>query len=332
MTVLPPAIFLMGPTASGKTNVAVALSQRLPVELISVDSALVFRDMNIGTAKPEAAILSKAPHHLIDIIDPTEAYSAAAFRHDALRLMADITARGKIPLLVGGTMLYFKALREGLSKLPQSDPEIRAALDAEIAHHGIQSLHQKLALVDAKTAARLAPNDTQRIQRAMEIFRITGQPMSALIESKSPSLGEKETTGQNSAEGTLPYQITSIALIPSDRAQLHARIAKRFKTMLFLGLLDELSALRKKFPLLPEMTSMRCVGYRQAWQYLEKEINHDELLYKGIVATRQLAKRQLTWLRSTPIDLELDCFAPDLIEIVFAKLAPDVQVLGSTSK
>jgi len=312
MKTLPPAIFLMGPTASGKTNAAVALAQHFPVELISVDSALVFRDMNIGTAKPEAAILARAPHHLIDIIDPTEAYSAAAFRHDALRLMADITARGKIPLLVGGTMLYFKALREGLSKLPQADPEIRAALDAEIAQHGIQSLHQQLALVDAETAARLAPNDTQRIQRAMEIYRITGQPMSSLI-------GDLRH-GESIAGSELPYRITSIALVPSDRAQLHARIATRFKNMMALGLLDELRGLREKHELNANMTSMRCVGYRQAWQYLEGEISYDELLEKGIVATRQLAKRQLTWLRSTQIDIELDCLETDLDAQVSAKL------------
>jgi len=304
MKTLPPAIFLMGPTASGKTNAAVALAQHFPVELISVDSALVFRDMNIGTAKPEAAILARAPHHLIDIIDPTEAYSAAAFRHDALRLMAAITARGKIPLLVGGTMLYFKALREGLSRLPQADPEIRAALDAEIAQHGIQSLHQQLALVDAATAARLAPNDTQRIQRAMEIYRISGQTMSSQIANSQPV---------ESMDGSeLPYRITTIALVPSDRAQLHARIATRFKNMMAFGLLDELRALREKYELNANMTSMRCVGYRQAWQYLEGEISRDELLEKGIVATRQLAKRQLTWLRSTQIDIELDCLASDL--------------------
>src|SRR5450759_1992475 len=183
MTSFPPAIFLMGPTASGKTGVAVELAQTLPVEIISVDSALVYRDMDIGTAKPDAATLARAPHHLIDIIDPTEAYSAAAFRHDALRLMHDITHRGRIPLLVGGTMLYFKALREGLSDLPQSNPVVRAALDAEIAQHGIKHLHKQLAMVDAETAARLKQTDTQRIQRAMEIYRITGQPMSALIQN-----------------------------------------------------------------------------------------------------------------------------------------------------
>ncbi len=306
MTNLPPAIFLMGPTASGKTGVAVELVQRLPVELISVDSALVFRDMNIGTAKPDAATLARAPHHLIDIIDPTAAYSAAAFSTDALRLMADITARGKIPLLVGGTMLYFKALQEGLSDLPQSDPAVRAALDTEIAQHGIGHMHRQLAEVDAETAARLKPADTQRIQRAMEIYRITGQPMSALIKMQTPH--------------ELPYRIIPIALVPSDRAQLHARIATRFKAMLEHGLVDELRGLRKKYPLNPNMTSMRCVGYRQAWQYIDGEISEAELYELGLAATRQLAKRQLTWLRSMPENIEVDCLAPDLAKIVLAEL------------
>jgi tRNA dimethylallyltransferase len=300
----------MGPTASGKTGVAVELAQRLPVELISVDSALVFRDMNIGTAKPDAATLARAPHYLIDIINPTEAYSAAAFRRDALHLMADITQRGKIPLLVGGTMLYFKALREGLSDLPQSDPAVRAALDAEIAQHGIQHLHQQLAQIDAETAARLKPTDTQRIQRALEIYRITGSPMSALI-------------GQvQSAE--LPYRIIPIALVPSDRSQLHARIATRFKTMLEQGLVDELRRLRSNYTLHPNMTSMRCVGYRQAWQFMENEINESQLLETGIAATRQLAKRQLTWLRSMPENVEVDCFAPNLTQAVFTVLTANL--------
>jgi tRNA dimethylallyltransferase len=263
--------------------------------------------MDIGTAKPDAATLSRAPHHLIDIIDPTDAYSAAAFRRDALHLMHDITQRGRIPLLVGGTMLYFKALREGLSDLPQSDPAVRAALDAEIAQHGIKQLHQQLAAVDAETAARLHPTDTQRIQRAMEIYRITGQPMSALI-------GQELST-------ELPYRIIPIALVPSDRAQLHARIATRFKAMLELGLLDELRALRKKYPLQPNMTSMRCVGYRQAWQYLDGEISEAELFEKGLAATRQLAKRQLTWLRSMPDNIEVDCLAPNLEKIVLSELS-----------
>ncbi len=367
----PPVIFLMGPTASGKTNVAVELAQRLPVELISVDSALVFRGMDIGTAKPDAATLARAPHHLIDIINPTAAYSAAAFRHDALRLMHDITQRGKIPLLVGGTMLYFKALREGLSDLPQSDPEVRAALEAEIAQHGIEHLHEQLAKVDAETAARLKPTDTQRIQRAMEIYRITGLPMSALLQKPlaqipSPASGTAvgslrsngEPTGVllagvGSGRGTLleesnpllqpasppslrsphewerggnplPYRVISIALIPSDRAELHARIATRFKAMLEHGLVDEVRMLREKYPLHPNMTSMRCVGYRQAWQFIEGEINEAQLMETGIAATRQLAKRQLTWLRAMPDNIELDCLAPDLAQRVLDNLTENL--------
>jgi tRNA dimethylallyltransferase len=301
MRTLPPAIFLMGPTASGKTGVAVELVRRLPVELISVDSALVFRDMDIGTAKPDAATLTKAPHHLIDIISPTEAYSAAAFRHDALRLMTDITARGKVPLLVGGTMLYFKALREGLSPLPQADAEVRAKLDALIAQHGIEHLHAELAKVDAPTAARLHSTDTQRIQRAMEIYLVSGKPMSELIQQQE--------------QDELPYDVLPIALIPSDRAVLHQRIAVRFEQMLKEGLLEELRGLREKYPLHRDMTSMRCVGYRQAWEYLEGEISEGELLEKGIAATRQLAKRQLTWLRSMEVQ-EVDCLQPKLADVV----------------
>jgi len=300
MASLSPAIFLMGPTASGKTAIAVELVKHFPVEIISVDSALVFRDMDIGTAKPDADTLARAPHHLIDITDPTQAYSAAAFRHDALRLMQEITARKKIPLLVGGTMLYYKALRDGLSELPSSNMEIRAALDAEIAEHGIEWMHGELAKVDAQTAARLKPADTQRIQRAMEIFRITGQTMSELLSKQ-----------QNSQ---LPYRIIPIALIPSDRAQLHARIATRFKEMMELGLINELHMLRRKYPLNPNMTSMRCVGYRQAWQYLEGEIDESQLFETGIAATRQLAKRQLTWLRSMQDNIELDCLVHDLAQ------------------
>ena len=303
----PPAIFLMGPTASGKTAVAEELVQRLPLEIISVDSALVYRDMNIGTAKPDAATLTRAPHHLIDIITPTEAYSAAAFRRDALELMQDITRRGNIPLLTGGTMLYFKALREGLSALPESDPGVRAALNAEIARHGIEHLHRELANVDAETAARLKPADTQRIQRAMEIWRITGQPMSALL--------------RNRVQEELPYRIVPLALVPSDRAQLHARIAARFAGMLQLGLVDELRGLRRKYALNPDMASMRCVGYRQAWQFLDDEISEAELLETGIAATRQLAKRQLTWLRSMPDNIEVDCLATGVANIILSEIS-----------
>ncbi len=311
MANLPPAIFLMGPTASGKTAVAEYLVQQLPLEIISVDSALVYRGMDIGTAKPDAATLARAPHHLIDILDPTEAYSAAAFRRDALTLMQEITQRGNIPLLAGGTMLYFKALREGLSTLPESDPEIRAALNAEIAQYGIEHLHRKLAQVDAETAARLSSSDTQRIQRAMEIFRITGTPMSELLKRK-----EQEPP---------PYRIVPIALLPSDRATLHERIATRFQGMLKQGLVEELRRLRNKYPLTADMTSMRCVGYRQAWQFLEGEIGESALLETGIAATRQLAKRQLTWLRSMavntiPGNIEVDCLANNLPNIVLSEL------------
>ena len=297
----------MGPTASGKTGVAVELAQTLPVELISVDSALVYRDMNIGTAKPDAETLRIAPHHLIDIIKPTEVYSAAAFRHDALRLMSNITARGKIPLLVGGTMLYFRALQNGLNELPVADSAIRAELDAIITEHGIVYLHQQLADVDAETAARLSPNDTQRIQRAMEIYRITGTPMSELLKKENDYL--------------LPYRTINIALIPSDRKVLHQRIATRFKQMLKQGLVEEVRELRRHYELHPNLPSMRCVGYRQAWQFIDGEINGAQLFETGLAATRQLAKRQLTWLRSTPDVIEIDCLSTNLAQQVRAALA-----------
>jgi tRNA dimethylallyltransferase len=297
---LPPVIFLMGPTASGKTALAVELAQRFPVELISVDSALVYRDMNIGTAKPEPEILARAPHHLIDIIDPTESYSAATFRREALALMTDITARGRVPLLVGGTMLYFRALRFGLSELPPADAEIRAEIEQQATQIGWPALHAELAKVDAITAARLAPNDSQRINRALEIFRISGSPMSQLIAAQ-------ETT-------ELPFQLTPIALITSDRSVLHQRIAIRFKQMLANGLLDEVKSLQAKYALNRDLPSMRCVGYRQAWEYLAGEISEAELLEKGIAATRQLAKRQLTWLRGMPDNLEFDCLDLGLVE------------------
>jgi tRNA dimethylallyltransferase len=298
---LPPAIFLMGPTASGKTGLAVELFQRFPVELISVDSALVYKGMDIGTAKPDTATLARAPHHLIDIIDPTQAYSAAHFRSDALRLMADIMARGKIPLLVGGTMLYFNALQGGLSNLPQANPDIRARLDDEAREQGWPALHARLAKVDPETAARLEPGDSQRIQRALEVWEISGQPMSALYKQ---SVSEK-----------LPYNLLKIALIPSDRAVLHQRIAARFDIMLEQGFLQEVVRLRKEYPgLTPDTPSMRCVGYRQALQYLNGEFDAAELREKGIAATRQLAKRQLTWLRGMDDIATLDCLDSKLID------------------
>jgi len=296
---LPPAIFLMGPTASGKTGLAVELAQRFPVELISVDSALVYRDMNIGTAKPDAGILARAPHHLIDIIPPTESYSAAQFRSDALRLMAEITARGNIPLLVGGTMLYFKALEGGLSDLPQADPELRRQLEEEAAVHGWPSLHAKLAKVDPTTAARLEPGDSQRIQRALEVHHLTGVPMAEHFLAREAQ--------------SFPYRLLKLALLPSDRTVLHSRIAERFDAMLAQGLVEEVSHLRAAYPSLNlSMPSMRCVGYRQAWQYLDNQLDSINLREKGVASTRQLAKRQMTWIRSMKEVHVLDCLSTSL--------------------
>lgn len=308
-----PAIFLMGPTASGKTGAAVALVSKLPVEIISVDSALVFKGMDIGTAKPDAETLAIAPHHLIDIIEPTAAYSAANFRNDALRLMADITTRGKIPLLVGGTMLYFKALQDGLSGLPEANQEVRARLDARAALIGWPAMHEKLALVDPVTAARLAPNDMQRIQRALEVFEMTGESMSALYAKQTSEV--------------LPYDLLKIALLPSDRKVLHERIALRFEQMLKDGFVQEVRALIEKYPTLtPESTAMRCVGYRQALEYLAGEYDEAELRDRGIFATRQLAKRQLTWLRGMKDVVELDCLNPALNDAVFNQVDQFIKI------
>lgn len=307
-SVLPPAIFLMGPTASGKTGVAVELYSRLPVELISVDSALVFRDMNIGTAKPDAETLAKAPHHLIDIISPTAAYSAANFRTDALRLMADITARGKVPLLVGGTMLYFKALQGGLSNLPEANPTVRNEIEQEAAQIGWPAMYVRLAQVDPHTAARLQPNDVQRIERALEVYRLTGQSMTSLHQA---SAGE-----------ALPYRLLKVALVPSERKVLHERIVLRFDQMLADGFIDEVKALVQKYPeLTADSTSMRCVGYRQALEYLAGQYDMNELRDRGIFATRQLAKRQLTWLRAMDDIVEIDCLNPNLHELVLHEIA-----------
>ena len=301
---LSPAIFLMGPTASGKTGAAVHCYSKLPVEIISVDSALVFKDMNIGTAKPDAATLAAAPHHLIDMIDPTSAYSAANFRSDSLQLMTEITARGKIPLLVGGTMLYFKALEGGLSGLPEANPQVRAKLDAEAAKIGWPAMHSKLAALDPTTAKRLMPNDTQRTQRALEVIEITGESMTSLFA--------KQTTE------ALPYKVLKIALIPSDRKVLHARIESRFEQMLKDGFVNEVRVLIAKYPTLTsESTSMRCVGYRQVLEHLAGQYNLAELRDRGIFATRQLAKRQLTWLRGMDDTMELDCLNPELNRLVF---------------
>jgi len=289
----------MGPTASGKTNAAVYLKQHLPVELISVDSALVFKDMNIGTAKPEPAVLKQAPHFLVDIIPPTSAYSAANFREDALALMHEITARGNIPVLVGGTMLYFKSLVSGLSGLPEADATMRAQIDTEAAAIGWPGMHAKLAQIDPETAARLMPNDMQRIQRALEVYAIAGETMTQLHAKQQAQ--------------TLPYRVLKVALIPSDRSVLHARIAIRFQQMLNDGLVEEVRVLLEKYPTLTmDSTSMRCVGYRQVLEYMQGQYSLEELCDRGIFATRQLAKRQLTWLRGMDDTLALDCLDAQL--------------------
>ncbi len=291
------ALLLMGPTASGKTELALAIAREIPCEIVSVDSGQVYRGMDIGTAKPTAAERAQVPHHLIDIINPDEAYSAARFCCDAHRAIEDIASRGRLPLLVGGTMLYFKSLREGLSSLPEADAGVRSQLDAEAAERGWPAMHAQLAKVDAATAARLKPNDSQRIQRALEVFRLTGKPMSSFTGARSPS----------------PLRSLSIALAPRERSLLHRRIEARFESMLKEGLVEELAQLRKRYRLHADLPSMRSVGYRQAWQHLEGELDREQLRHKGIYATRQLAKRQLTWIRSTPDVSVLDCFDRELL-------------------
>jgi tRNA dimethylallyltransferase len=281
---LPPAIFIMGPTASGKTDLAVEIYQHFPVELISVDSALIYRDMNIGTAKPDQATLEKAPHHLIDICDPSDAYSAANFRQDALRLMKSITDEGKVPVLVGGTMLYFRALQYGLSDLPNADPAIRQRLELEAKEHGWQMLHERLAEIDPQAAARIHPNDPQRLQRALEVYELTGKPLSQ--------------HHAESQQGACPYNVLKFALLPDDRAWLHERIERRFKIMLEEGLIKEVEYLYQRGDLHVDMPAIRAVGYRQIWDYLDGNIDYNTMVNRGIFATRQLAKRQITWLRS----------------------------------
>ena len=283
--VVIPAILLMGPTASGKSALALDLAERLDAEIVSVDSAQVYRGMDIGTAKPDAATRARVVHHLIDIAAPNEAYSAARFAQDATSAIAAIRARGRVPLLVGGTMLYFRALTEGMSALPQADPSTRARLDARAATRGWPALHAELAAIDPATAARLAATDSQRIQRALEVFELTGQPLSALQGRRTtPDIGP----------------VSAFALVPDNRAQLHVTIAQRFDAMLATGLVEELALLRSSHPLDRHLPSMRAVGYRQAWSYLEGEIDRAALRAQGIAATRQLAKRQFTWLQSIP--------------------------------
>lgn len=303
---LPPAILLMGPTASGKTAAAMALYDALPVELISVDSAQVFIDMNIGTAKPDATVLARYPHRLIDLITPEERYSAARFRSDALAAMAEITAAGRVPVLVGGTMLYFRALLQGLAELPQADAALRAQIDADAAQYGWPALHQRLQRLDPITAARLHPTDSQRIQRALEVCLASGQAMSDLLAA---STAEKP-----------PYDFLQLALLPSTRAVLHERIAQRFDAMLQAGLLDETRQLRRNYDLHAELPAMRCVGYRQAWEALDGVISAQECRERGIYATRQLAKRQITWLGNSFEAETFDCLDPQLDSAILTRV------------
>ncbi|APZ43547.1 tRNA (adenosine(37)-N6)-dimethylallyltransferase MiaA [Acidihalobacter ferrooxydans] len=288
----------MGPTASGKTDLAVELARRFPVAIVSVDSALIYRGMDIGTAKPQAAVLAEAPHRLIDIRDPAESYSAAQFRADALREMAQITAAGQVPLLVGGTMLYFRALERGLSELPQANTAVRAALEDEARRRGWRALHDELARIDPVAAARIHPNDPQRLQRALEVYRISGVPLSTLQQRRDRHV--------------FPYRPLRMALLPVDRERLHARIAERFVKMLKEGLINEVSHLYGRDDLDLSYPSMRAVGYRQVWRHLAGEYGREEMIRRAVVATRQLAKRQMTWLRS---DADLMTLNADAIQV-----------------
>lgn len=300
MSAPPLVICLAGPTAAGKSASTLALAERWPLEIINVDSATIYRGMDIGTAKPSPAEQAQVPQHLLDIRDPAQSYSAAEFRADALRLIDAIRARGRIPLLAGGTMMYYKALRDGLDDLPQADPALRAELEARAARDGWPALHAELARLDPVTAARLAPNDSQRIQRALEICRLSGQPMSALLGRQRAAVGDD-------------HRYLTISLEPSARAALHARIEQRFDAMLASGLLEEVRGLHARADLHPGLPSVRCVGYRQMWAHLDGEISLEEAREQGIAATRQLAKRQITWLRAQPERVIVDCLAADAV-------------------
>lgn len=305
-TAHPPAIFLMGPTASGKTALAVQLAQTLNGEIISVDSALVYRGMDIGTAKPTLEEKGGIPHYLIDILDPAESFSTGQFRDQALRLMADITKRGKLPILAGGTMLYFNALNSGLAVLPEADEAVRARLDQELARFGKEALHARLAEIDPESAARIHPNDPQRIQRALEVYEISGRPMTSFFD---------EAQAQD-----IPYRKIKLIIAPADRKILHDIIAQRFRKMLDQGLVEEVEALFNRGDLTEKMPSIRAVGYRQVWSYLSGEYDYDTMVEKGIVATRQLAKRQFTWLRRETDAARFETGQPDLLEKVLAEV------------
>ena len=289
----PKAFAVLGPTAGGKTGLALRLAQRFPLEIISLDSALVYRGMDIGTAKPTAEELASVPHHLIDIISPLQSYSAAEFAADCLRLCGEISARGRMPLIVGGTMMYFHALVNGLNDLPQADAGVRAQLQAQKAEQGLEGLYRRLCGVDAATAARLKPGDSQRIERALEVFLLTGRPLSDHLAVQTAY--------------RVPLRLHTLVLFPQRRELLHDAIARRFRLMLEQGFLEEVGRLKAEYPsLTAEHNSMRCVGYRQAWDYLDSACAYDAFVDAGIAATRQLAKRQLTWLRKTEADTLLD--------------------------
>ena len=306
MSKYPTVLFLMGPTASGKTDLAIKLAQQCNCEIISVDSALIYKGMDIGTAKPTAEELAKAPHALVDIIDPLESYSAGDFRSDALRLMKEICARGNTPLLVGGTMLYYKALVDGLSPLPSADPVIRAEIEKEAAAKGWQAMHDLLQEIDPVSAKRIHVNDPQRLSRALEVYRISGKTLTELTEKKSEPI---------------PYDIRQFAIAPSDKSLLHERIERRFHLMLEAGFEQEVRALYERGDLHLDLPSMRCVGYRQMWEYLQGKMDYDEMVYRGIVATRQLAKRQMTWLRGWKDVTWLESGVEENFDIIKAALA-----------
>lgn len=316
----PPALFLMGPTAAGKTDLAIALTQVLPCELISVDSALIYRDMDIGTAKPSKDVLAAHPHRLIDIRDPAQSYSAAEFRHDALAAMAEISARGRIPLLVGGTMLYYKALVEGLADMPPADAQVRADLEAEMATLGLAELHRQLAEVDPQSAARIHPNDPQRLVRALEVYRVSGQSMTA-------HRVRQQQAAQAGDGAALPYTVASLAIAPANRHVLHERIALRFAQMLEQGFVEEVRALRNRRDLHAGLPSIRAVGYRQVWDHLDGALTAAQMQERGVIATRQLAKRQFTWLRSWPGLHWLDSLADDNLSRTL-KYLRTVSILG----
>ncbi|ADE16749.1 tRNA delta(2)-isopentenylpyrophosphate transferase [Nitrosococcus halophilus Nc 4] len=306
MLTRPPALFLMGPTASGKTELALMLAKHLPCEIISVDSAQVYRGMDIGTAKPNLTLRHRYPHHLIDILDPADTYSAGRFRADALALMKTINQRGRIPLLVGGTMLYFHALRHGISPLPPANPEVRAAIDREAMAMGWEALHRRLAELDPVAAQRIHRHDPQRIQRALEVFQLTGRPLSELIA--------------DTQEAEFPYRVIKLILAPRERASLHTRIEQRFYAMLEAGFLEEVNDLFKRPDLSVELSSIRAVGYRQAWLYLQGRFSFPAMVEQAITATRQMAKRQLTWLRREEDAIHVDPDEKDYMEKAWQQL------------